>query len=225
MSTRTRVAIVDDHRVFSDAIASRLGTEPDLVVVGTARDSAATWALFRDQPVDLVVLDLYLQQEDGLELARDLLASWPALQVVLVTGMDADHRGLEALRSGVRGWVSKTGSAESLVEAIRAVADGQTRVPGRLLTTVCASLPAWGTREADDDNAIRRLSERELDVLRCLVDGLSRKEIALRLGIAANTVRSHVQSILHKFEVHSTLTAVAVARRAGVEGTPRSVGP
>ncbi len=116
-------------------------------------------------------------------------------------------------------------SAESLVEAIRAVADGQTRVPGRLLTTVCASLPARGTGEADDDTAIRRLSERELDVLRCLVDGLCRKEIALRLGIAANTVRSHVQSILHKFEVHSTLTAVAVARRAGVKGTPRPISP
>ena len=213
-----RVAVVDDHQVFTDAMAERLRREPDLSVVGTAQDAAGALALLDRTVVDVVTVDLALGADDGLELARELLARWPEVRVVLVTGVDADERCLEALRSGVRGWVPKTGPSSVLVEAIRGVARDETHVPGALLTRVLSSLTSWGEGGVRDETVIRKLSSRELDVLRCLVDGRSRKEIGEILDVSPNTIRTHVQSILHKLEVHSALTAVAVARRAGVRG-------
>ncbi len=213
-----RIAVVDDHQVFTDAIAERLRQEPDLDVVGTAQDSAGALELLGATEVDVVTVDLALGADDGLDLARDVLSRWPEVRVVLVTGVDADERCLEALRSGVRGWVSKLGPASVLVDAIRGVARGETHIPGRLLTTVLSSLTAWGEGGIRDETVIRKLSNRELDVLRCLVDGRSRKEIGVLLNVSPNTIRTHVQSILNKLEVHSALTAVAIARRAGVRG-------
>jgi DNA-binding NarL/FixJ family response regulator len=213
-----RIAVVDDHQVFTDAMAERLRREPDLSVVGTAQDADGALALLETTEVDVVTVDLALGADDGLDLARDLLARWPDVRVVLVTGVDADERCLEALRSGVRGWVPKAGPSSVLVEAIRGVACGETHVPAALLTRVLSSLTSWGEGGAYDETVISRLSSRELDVLRCLVDGRSRKEIGLILDVSPNTIRTHVQSILHKLGVHSALTAVAVARRAGVRG-------
>ena len=213
-----RVAVVDDHQVFTDAMAERLRQEPDLAVAGTAQDADGALALLESADVDVVTVDLALGADDGLDLARDLLARWPEVRVVLVTGIDADERCLEALRSGVRGWVSKAGPASVLIEAIRGVARGETHVPGALLTQVLSSLTEWGEGGVRDETVIRKLSSRELDVLRCLVDGRSRKEIGVILNVSPNTIRTHVQSILHKLEVHSALTAVAIARRAGVRG-------
>ena len=115
-----RIAVVDDHQVFTDAMAERLRQEPGLEVVGTAQDAAGALALLESTEVDVVTVDLALGAEDGLDLARDLLARWPEVRVVLVTGVDADERCLEALRSGVRGWVPKAGPSSVLVEAIRA---------------------------------------------------------------------------------------------------------
>ena len=213
-----RIAIVDDHQVFTDAVAERLRREPDLSVVGTAQDAAGALALLDSTTVDVVTVDLALGADDGLELARDLLVRRPEVRVVLVTGIDADERCLEALRSGVRGWVPKAGPSSVLVEAIRGVAQGETHVPAALLTQVLSSLTSWGEGGVRDETVIRKLSSRELDVLRCLVDGRSRKEIGVILNVSPNTIRTHVQSILHKLEVHSALTAVAIARRAGVRG-------
>src|SRR5262245_8915095 len=103
-----RVAVVDDHQVFADAISVRLSEERDIEVVGSALNGAEACALLEATDADVVALDLALGAEDGLELARTLLRRWPDLQVVLVTGIDADDRCLEALRSGVHGWVTKT---------------------------------------------------------------------------------------------------------------------
>lgn len=219
MAAKIGIAVVDDHQVFNDAVSSRLSSESDLDVVGTARDTLEALTLLEEVPVDVVTVDLSLGSEDGLELARTLLTRWPTLGVVLVTGMEADDRCLEALRSGVRGWVSKLDPVDVLIATVRGVAQGETHVPGRLLTTVVASLNTWGEGGVHDETVLRKLSHRELDVLHCLVDGSSRKEIATLLGVSPNTVRTHVQSILHKFEVHSTLSAVAMARRAGIRAT------
>src|SRR5674476_285431 len=213
---RIRIAVIDDHRMFAEALASRLSDEPDLEVVGTAGSSVEALELFSHHEIDVVALDVALAGEDGLALGRQLLDRWPDLGIVVVTG-GADDRVSEAVQMGVRGWVAKQGAVEALLIAVRGAARGETHLPAALVTRVLASLSERG-RWMPEAEAIALLTARELDVLRCLMDGRARNEIGALLHISPNTVRTHIQSILHKLNVHSALTAVAFARRAGVVG-------
>lgn len=209
-----RVAIVDDHQIFSDALMMRLQAEPDLDVVGTAGSPGPALALVSGQRVDVVTLDLVLGEADGLSLCRDLRRREPETAVVVVTGAADARRLPEAVRAGARGWVSKLDPVDRLNAVIRGVARGETHIPPDLLTHLLEALLHGGQASEDPRDGLSRLSDRERDVLACLTDGLSRREIGERLGVSPNTVRTHVQSILHKLEIHSALTAVAMARRS-----------
>ncbi len=210
-----RVAIVDDHQIFSDALMMRLQAEPDLHVVGTAASPGEALALVAGQHVDVIILDLVLGEADGLSLCRDLRRREPGAAVIVVTGAADARRLAEAVRAGARGWVSKMDPVERLNIAIRGVARGESHIPPDLLTHLLDALVHGGLPGGGDRDGLSRLSDRERDVLACLAEGLSRREIGERLGVSPNTVRTHVQSILHKLEIHSALTAVAIARRSG----------
>ena len=215
---RIRVAVIDDHRVFAEALASRLSDEPDLEVGGTAAAAAEALELFSRTAIDVVALDLDLAGEDGLAVGRQLREQWPDLGIVVVTAAADDSRVAEAVQMGVRGWVAKQSAIESLLTAVRGAARGETHLPAALLTRVLVSLSQQGRSSTPEAEAIAILTARELDVLRCLIEGMSRNEIGALLHVSPNTVRTHIQSILHKLNVHSALTAVAFARRAGVVG-------
>jgi DNA-binding NarL/FixJ family response regulator len=217
MAATVRVLIVDDHEVFADALSVCLGDYPDLEVVGVATTAARGLALVSTVGYDVMVLDLALAGDDGLSLARDALQLDPTTGVVVATGMDADHRVVEAVQLGVRGWVPKTVTAETLVDAIRGVGRGETRIPAQLLASALMSYTR-GTSQSPSEASpgLADLTGRELEVLSCLVEGMSRTEIGDMLHVSPNTVRTHVQSILHKLKVHSALAAVAIARGAGI---------
>ncbi|TQJ50971.1 LuxR family two component transcriptional regulator [Phycicoccus sp. SLBN-51] len=219
MEKPIRVVIVDDHQVFVDALAVRLADEPDFVVVGKAANTEQALDVLSTTPCDVVTLDLILGDEDGLALGREILRRWPQSGIVVVTGVEGGEQVLEAVQSGIRGWVSKTANIDSLTAALRGVARGETHIPAALLTNVLVSLSGQPQASVSEAEGIRSLTQRELDVLGCLVEGMSRNEIGELLHVSPNTVRTHVQSILHKLKVHSALAAVAIARRAGVQGT------
>lgn len=213
-----RVAVIDDHRVFAEALASRLADEPDLKVVGTAATSAEAMELFSRSEIDVVTLDLDLAGEDGLTLGRELREQWPALGIVVVTAAADDFQVAEAVQMGVRGWVTKQSPVDALLTDLRSAARGETHLPAALLTRVMVSLSERIRSAAPEADALSILTARELDVLRCLTEGLSRNQIGTLLHVSPNTVRTHIQSILHKLGVHSALAATAFARRVGVVG-------
>ena len=218
-----RIAVIDDHRVFAEALAGRLSVEPDLAVVGTARSSREALDLFSHHEIDVVTLDLELGGEDGLAVGRLLRDRWPHVGIVVVTAAADDDRACEAIQIGVRGWAAKQGAIETLLMAVRGAARGETHLPAALLTRVLVSLSQRGVSSTPEAAAIELLTARELDVLRCLMEGLSRNELGAMLHVSPNTVRTHVQSILRKLNVHSALRAVAFARRAGVVGVREDV--
>ena len=216
MASQTRVLIVDDHEVFADALTVCLGDYPDLFVVGSATTASKGMRLLEQESCDVMVLDLNLAGEDGLAVARDALRHHPRLGIVVATGMDSGEQVLEAVQVGVRGWVPKTSTALALVDAIRGVARGETRIPADLLAGVLVSISRGQRATLENVQGLNDLTSRELEVLACLVEGMSRTEIGELLHVSPNTVRTHVQSILHKLKVHSALAAVAIARRAGI---------
>ena len=213
---RIRIAVMDDHRVFAEALAARLSAEPDLMVVGTASTSVQAWGLFSHNEIDVVTLDLRLGGEDGLLVGRQLRERWPYLAIVVVSAAADDDRVSEAVQMGVLGWVAKQGSIEALLIAVRGAARGEIHLPAALLTQLLVSQSTQGRPSTPEADAIARLTARELEVLRALMEGLSRNEIGAMLHISPNTVRTHIRTILRKLNVHSALAAVALARRAGV---------
>lgn len=218
MPAPTRVIVVDDHEVFTDALAVCLGDFEGVVVTGTATSLESGMRLLGHGDYDVLILDLDLAGEDGLLLAREAMRLRSSAGVVVATGLDASDRIVEAVQLGVRGWVAKTVTPEDLVDAVQGVARGETRIPADLLAGVLVSFSRDQRTPLELVQGIRDLTTRELEVLGCLVDGMSRTEIGELLHVSPNTVRTHVQSILHKLKVHSALAAVAIARRAGVTG-------
>ena len=223
MPSPIRVVLVDDHEVFVDALALCLGDHADLEVHGAATSVGHAIRLLDQVEFDVLVLDLDLAGEDGLAVARYALHSHPGVGVLVTTGTDSGPQVVEAVQLGVRGWVSKTATAAALVDAIRGVARGETRIPADLLAEVLVAMSRGTRAPMEHVQGIADLTSRELEVLGCLVDGLSRTEIGELLHVSPNTVRTHVQSILHKLKVHSALAAVAIARRAGITGADLTV--
>jgi DNA-binding NarL/FixJ family response regulator len=201
-----RVAVVDDHPVVREGTARLLATQPGLDIVGTAGSLSEAAALVASVAVDVLLLDIRLGTDSGLSLFGALPAdARPA--IVVVTAYDYPQYAEAALRLGASGFVLKTAPVAELVDAIKRAAAGGLAFavrPGRA-------------------GAIARLSERELDVVRLVVDGRSNDEIAARLGIGAKTVESHLRRLFERLDVASRTELATRALREGWLDVPPGV--
>lgn len=208
-----RVLIVDDHRVFAEAIGARLQAEPDLRVVGQANTAAQALDAVETLGPDVVLLDVELGGDDGIDLASRLHATYPSLSIVVVSFLTDPVRVGQAVRAGAAGWVTKDAPTEELLGAIRGVSAGESWIPPRLLTGVLRELLMTRRLVDEDEERLARLTPRERSVLDMMADGLDRSAIAERMFLSTNTVRTHVQNIFAKLRVRSSLEAVALALR------------
>jgi two-component system nitrate/nitrite response regulator NarL len=206
--------VVDDHRSFAEVLAARLDQEPDIEVVEVAFTAASTLALAARAKPDVVLVDLYLAEESSLPLVSGLTALDPAPKVLVVSGHVAVSGAVESFAAGAAGFVPKSSSVEHLLEATHEAVAGHSWLPPHLLGPVIRQL--LERSRAPEPTFLDRLSPRETEVLRCLVAGMTRAEVAERLYVSKNTVRTHVQNVLKEAGVHSTLALVAKAREAGV---------
>lgn len=212
-----RVVVVDDHPVFAEALRERLSAEPDIDVVATAADSRSALSAVATLQPDVVTLDIPLGEEDGLAVGGHLLGVAPRLSLVAVTCVDDPRVAVQAVWTGVRAWVAKDMGMDFLLAAIRGAAHGHSWFAPAMLGRMLPLLAGKGTVNRYGER-LAALTDRELQILEHLVDGLGRRAIADRLCLSVNTVRTHVQSVLTKLQVHSTLEAVALALAAGLRG-------
>jgi two-component system nitrate/nitrite response regulator NarL len=202
-----RILIVDDHTLFGQALRSALerrGIEV-LAVVGNGQDALG---ICREQRPSMALVDLGLPDMSGLALGSAIIRESPATKVIAVTGMRDQSTFQLALESGFHGYLTKDSRLRDVVESIEAVRQGRAGPLPVLHTS--GTLERQGVAAAV---RATRLTPREREVLRLLAEGRRNDEIAKRLSIARNTVRTHVQSILLKLGVHSRLEAVALASR------------
>ncbi|MEY9841824.1 LuxR C-terminal-related transcriptional regulator [Streptacidiphilus sp. EB103A] len=153
---------------------------------------------------------------DGISFAARARASHPALQVIVLAVDDDPRRVVQALQAGAGAWVAKESSLGRLMAVIKGVMRDETHIPPLLLTGVIRELTAARRDRTESERLVESLTPREKQVLRCMVAGLGRQAVADRLYLSPHTVRTHMQNVLGKLGVHSTLAAVALARRAGV---------
>jgi DNA-binding NarL/FixJ family response regulator len=242
---RIRVLVVDDHRIFAESLAAALAAEPDVDVSAAGSGPAAQRCLDRaaadSRRYDVLLVDADLgsgprpatlqavpplsEQRsleprdpvmDGLALVERVRAQYPAIRTVVLAERDDPTRAARALQAGASGWVAKDCSLSRLLAVVRGVLRDETHLPPALLTGVLRELTAARRHRTESERLVESLTPREQEVLRCMVAGLGRKAVAERLFLSPHTVRTHMQNVLGKLGVHSTLAAVALARRAGV---------
>jgi two-component system nitrate/nitrite response regulator NarL len=213
-----RTVIVDDHTLFAEAVRATLEAR-GIRVVGVAANGAAALEAVGSHRPDLVLMDLGLPDRSGLAVGAEIVEEWPETKVLALTALDDPRAVKEAMRSGFHGYVMKDIPAAKFVEAVLATMGGQAVVPYRLAARAAG---VRSTTERAVALMADQLTYRELDVLRLLAEGLPGDAIARKLEISRNTVRTHVQNVLTKLQVHSRLEAATFAVRHGIVDPPQS---
>ncbi len=219
----TSVLVVDDHRMIADSLRLRLLAARSryraFAPVATAYTLDQARASLERTVPDLVLLDYHLGQQCGLDLFP-VMEAFPSPPVTLmVAASGAPTEVIEGLSHGA-GWVSKGAPFDQLLVAIETALLGRTYIAPGLVRPVIDQLLVESGRLRGESTFLDDLSAREREVLHCLVGGMTRQEVAEHLFISPNTVRTHVQSLLRRAEVHSTLALIAAARELGVVGDP-----
>jgi DNA-binding NarL/FixJ family response regulator len=214
-TTTINVALLLPEQAWVDALNLLLGLQPDIEVV--AAHTSADWI---QSAVGAGEVDLLLANVDDRVISpaviEDLRSRCESLDVVAVTEIEDTTLLCAAVRAGVRGWVRKTASAEHLVRVIRGVHRGEAWFPPAFVTKLLDSLLEAEETRLDAMGVLSALSSRELEVLNCLMEGHTRRDIAERFVLSPHTVRTHINNMLRKLDVHSTLAAVSIARQAGL---------
>ena len=213
MSAPIRILIADDHLIIRQGLRLILETEDGFELVGEAADGAEALRLCRELHPDVALMDLRMPGMDGLTAIEHLQAEMPAIAVVILTTFNEDELMLRGLRAGARGYLLKDVDRQTLFDAIRAAARGETLLKpemlGRLLARVEAAPPGHTPSET------LGLTGREGEVLSAVARGERSKEIALHLGISERTVKAHLASIYNKLGVDSRAAAISAALQRG----------
>jgi NarL family two-component system response regulator LiaR len=212
MTSPIRVLIVDDHLVVRTGIRALLATEPDIEVVGEARDGAEAVAEAARLQPDVILMDLVMPEMDGIAAIGLILASRPEARVLVLTSYEADDKVFPAIRAGALGYTLKDFGPAELVRAIQRVHRGESSLHPTIARRVLQELAHPPQRSPTSEP----LTEREVEVLRLIAHGESNQEIAAALRISEGTVRVHVSNILSKLHLASRTQAALYALREGL---------
>jgi len=213
-----RVLLVDDHHLLTEALSGLLQREPDIEIVGVAASVAEVREAVRER-MDVVLMDYLLPDGTGAEATREIKRRWPTAKVIVLTAVADDETMLDVVEAGADGYLTKERAGSDVVSAVRAAHAGELLLP-RAVAYGLAQKVAATRREFGTHIEVNDLTPRELEVLRALVEGRSSRDICAELYIAPNTLRTHVQNLLVKLQVHSKLEAVAYALRQQLVEVP-----
>jgi DNA-binding NarL/FixJ family response regulator len=224
------IVVADDHEVVRAGFAALLESQPDFAVLGTAADGAEAVRACRELGPDVVLMDVRMPGTDGIEATRQVSRS--ATKVLILTTFDLDEYVFDGLRAGASGFLLKDVTAERLFDAVRVVAAGEAllapAVTRRLISEFARIRP--GGREPGPSGpwtspaTLTTLTPRETEVLRVVAEGLSNPEIATRLVVTEETVKTHVSRILAKLGLRDRTQAVIAAYESGLV-VPASQAP
>jgi DNA-binding NarL/FixJ family response regulator len=203
-SGRIRVLIADDHVTVREGLASIIGRQPDMTVVGEAADGSDAFELWQQHHPDVALLDLRMPMLGGIEAMVKIRERNPTARIVVLTTFDTDYEVSRAFKAGAKGYLLKDALREELLDCIRRVYAGETYIPVPLVAKLASAVSS------------ATLTVRELHVLSLLASGKSNKDIGLGLHISETTVKSHLRSIFSKLNVFSRTEAIAVANQLGL---------
>jgi DNA-binding NarL/FixJ family response regulator len=210
-----RVLICDDQAIARHGLQMILSTAPDLQIVGQAQDGQEAVDLVAQQQPDLVLMDLKMPRMNGVQATRLIRQRFPAVQVLVLTTYDADEWVFDAVRAGANGYLLKDTPPNQLLAAIRNTVEGKTpvdpSVAGKLFTSFAKQPTPLTTTKL-----VEALSDREIEVLRLMAEGLTNAEIGAQIHLSEGTIRNYISTILDKLQVKDRTQAVVTAIRYGL---------
>jgi DNA-binding NarL/FixJ family response regulator len=220
--SEVRIVIADDHLVVRTGFAELLDTQPDFQVVGTAADGAEAVRICRELTPDVVLMDVRMPVMDGIEATRRVTGDGGP-KVLILTTFDLDEYVYDALRAGASGFLLKDVTAERLFDAVRVIAAGEALLAPAVTRRLIGEFTRLGPRSGASAKALSALTPRETQVLRLVAEGLSNPEIAARLVVTEETVKTHVSRVLNKLGLRDRTQAVVAAYETGLV-VPRGRG-
>jgi DNA-binding NarL/FixJ family response regulator len=223
--TPIRILVADDHQVVRAGFAELLDTQPDFTVVATAADGAEAVRACHQLTPDIVLMDVRMPGMDGIQATRQLTAGDDGPRILILTTFDLDEYVYDALRAGASGFLLKDATAERLFDAVRVIAAGQALLaPAITRRLISEFAQQHRNNDASPPPTPGVLTPRETQVLRLIAEGLSNLEIATRLVVTEQTVKTHVSRLLTKLGLRDRTQAVITAYETGLI-TPHSNEP
>ncbi|MGM7681232.1 response regulator [Cytobacillus sp. Hm23] len=212
MEKKIKVVVVDDHEMVRRGIISYLMTERDIKVVGEGKNGKEGIELVKKNKPDVVLMDLLMEGGTGIDATKQVMAINPACKVIILTSYYDDEQVFPAIEAGAFSYLLKTSRADQISDAIRKAFRGENVIEPKVANKMMNRFRNSSEKPHD------KLTDRELDVLICLGDGLTNQEISDKLFIGVKTVKTHVSNILSKLEVADRTQAAIYANRNGLVG-------
>ena len=211
---KIRVAVVDDHEMVRKGIISYLETEPSIEIVGEADGGKKAVSLVKDTKPDVVLMDLLMENGTGIEATKEILRFYPECKIIIITSFYDDEQVFPAIEAGAFSYMLKTASASEVIRAIEKASRGEAVIEPKVANTMMKRLRPQERKPHDE------LTERELEVLKCIGEGMTNQQISEELFIGVKTVKTHVSNILGKLGLTDRTQAAVYANRNGLIKMP-----
>jgi len=213
---KIKVLLVDDHDIVVLGLKALLSRNHDIEVIAITNDGETTLSKVEELLPDVVVLDIDLPKISGIEVTEFITKNFPDTKVLLHTSFSDEAHIVAGFEAGASGYVPKTFKTEQLIEAIRTVYKGERYIKGNVSELFINSY--FKTKKADEiaEKAKESLTRREIEILKCITDGLSNQEIADKLNISVRTVEAHKHNIMNKLEIFNTAELVKYALKNNI---------
>ncbi|MBQ6136272.1 MAG: response regulator transcription factor [Kiritimatiellae bacterium] len=198
---KARILLADDHMIMRMGLSTLIACEEDMQVVGEARNGRQAVELAHALKPDIIIMDLMMPELSGAEATRLIHDAYPEIKIMVLTSFATSKEMSEAIANGADGALMKDTAANDLISAVRAILAGERLIPDRLL------------RQAEEDSAVPRLSDRHLDILSAVAQGQSNSDIAKRFGLSEITIKKQLSTIFARLGVSNRSEAVALALR------------
>ncbi|MBT2684329.1 response regulator transcription factor [Bacillus sp. ISL-37] len=207
---KIRVVVVDDHEMVRKGIISYLETEPAIEIVGEADGGKKAVSLVKETKPDVVLMDLLMENGSGIDATREILSFYPECKIIIITSFYDDEQVFPAIEAGAFSYMLKTASASEVIKAIEKASRGETVIEPKVANRMMKRLRPQERKPHDE------LTERELDVLKCIGEGMTNQQISEELFIGVKTVKTHVSNILGKLGLSDRTQAAIYANRNGL---------
>ncbi|WP_449620532.1 response regulator [Robertmurraya sp. Marseille-Q9965] len=205
-----RVAVVDDHEMVRKGIISYLITEPEIEIVGEANSGNGAVSLVLDKRPEVVLMDLLMENGTGIDATKEILKEYPECKIIIITSFYDDEQVFPAIEAGAFSYMLKTATAEEVVRAIQKAVAGETVIEPKVANRMMKRFRPQERKPHDE------LTEREMEVLMCIGEGMTNQQISEELFIGIKTVKTHVSNILSKLDVTDRTQAAVYANRNGL---------